>query len=178
MIKGPRAFVRALGIALILLGILALVGQFLQLNIGAFVWPFFVIVPGVLIFLFAVAADVPLSEPFAMVSGMVTMVGLVLLYQSVTGHWTSWAYVWALITPTGIGLAEMLYGWSKGRESAVRTGSTLVNIGLIMFLVGLVFFELILNISGLGLDFVGWPILFIGLGLLALIRGLLVARRP
>jgi hypothetical protein len=168
----PKQFAQIVGIGLILLGALALVGQILQINVGAAVWPFFVILPGVLVFLFVMGLDPVLGEPLAMTAGIITMVGLLLLYQSLTGHWISWAYAWSLVAPTGPGLGALIYGWLKGRKGAVKTGRALINIGLAIFLVGLLIFELVLNVSGLGLGFIGWPILFIGLGLIALLRGL------
>ena len=162
-----------LGVVLIILGVLALVGQFLQIEVSDVIWPFFIIAPGVLLFIFAFSIGSEFGEPLAMLSGIVTMLGFLLLYQSLTGHWVSWAYAWSLVTPVGVGLGQILYGRLKQEERSIKTGRSLVNIGVIMFLVGLVFFELVLNISGLGLGFVGWPILFIGLGLLYLLRGLL-----
>jgi hypothetical protein len=168
----PKQFIQILGIGLIALGALALIGQILQINIGAAIWPFFVILPGTLLFLFALSLEPGFSEPVAMIAGVIAMTGLLLLYQSLTGHWVSWAYGWSLIAPVGAGLGALLYGWLQGRRGAVKTGRTLINIGLVIFVVGLLFFELVLNISGLGWDFIGWPILFIGLGLIALLRGL------
>ena len=169
--------VRVLGVVLVLVGLLALMGQLLLVNVAAFIWPLYIIGPGVLAFVFSIAADSELAEPFAMLSGILTMVGLVLLYQSVTNHWVSWAYAWALVAPFGPGLGEALYGRFRRRGNAVKTGASLMNIGLIIFLVGLIFFELILNISGYGLGFIGWPVLFIELGILYLLRGLLHTRR-
>ena len=176
MTEKPIQYARVFGITLIALGVIALVGQFLNLNIGAFLWPFFIIVPGVLLFLFAMTVDGDLGEAFSILSGLVVSVGLLLLYQSVTGHWTSWAYAWALVAPTGAGLGRMLYGKLKGRQALVTQGLALVRIGLAITVVGLIFFELVLNISGFGLGFIGWPVLFIGLGLIFLLRGLLRGR--
>lgn len=167
---------RALGIVLIVLGALALIGQVFHLNIGPYLWPLFIIVPGVLLFLFAVTVGGGLGEALAMLSGLVVSVGVLLLYQSVTGHWASWAYAWALVAPTGVGLATVLYGGVKGPDALVRQGLSLVRIGLLITAVGLIFFELVLNISGFGIDFIGWPILFIGLGVILLLRGLLSRR--
>jgi hypothetical protein len=176
MSSGNSRLIPILGIILIVLGVLALAGQFLQIRVGDFIWPFFIIGPGVLLFIFSVGIESELGEPLAMLSGILATLGLLLLYQSVTGHWASWAYAWSLMTPMGVGLGQILYGRIKQKEQAIKTGTTLVNIGVIMFLVGLVFFELILNISGFGLGSWGWPILFIGLGLLYLLRGLLQGR--
>lgn len=173
MVKKPVHFVRVFGIILIVLGILALLAQVFQLDLGTMIWPFFIILPGILLFLFGMSLEGSLSEPIVMLSGIVLVTGLLLLYQALTGHWASWAYAWALIVPTGAGIAQLLYGALVHRKSAVRSGASLVNIGFIIFIAGLIFFELILNLSGWGLGFIGWPILFIGLGLYALVKGLL-----
>ena len=177
MLKRPLDFIRAFGITLIVLGVLALLAQVFRLNIGALIWPFFIILPGVLLFLFSVALEGGLGEAIAMVSGMVTVVGVLLLYQSLTGHWTSWAYAWALVAPTGTGAALVLYGGLHNRPSSVKSGRSLVEIGLALFIAGLIFFELILNISGVGLGFIGWPVLFIGLGVYILLKGVLRRRQ-
>jgi hypothetical protein len=177
MTQKPLQYLRAFGFLLIVLGVLALVAQIFRFNIGSLIWPFFVILPGVLLFLFGLGVEGSLGEPVAMVSGIVTTVGLLLLYQSISGHWASWAYAWALVAPTGVGLAQMLYGALKNRRGTIRSGGSLVHVGLILFVAGLVFFELILNISGFGLVFIGWPMLFIGLGIYVLLRGVLQRRR-
>jgi hypothetical protein len=81
---------------------------------------------------------------------MTTTLGLMLLYQSVTGHWASWAYAWALLAPTSIGVGLWMYGARKDRAELVSSGKTVTTVGLIIFLVGAVFFEMLLGISRLG----------------------------
>ena len=53
MIKDNRRPVNAnmvLGAVLVALGIMFFAGQVLDVNLGRFAWPFFIIVPGVLLF--------------------------------------------------------------------------------------------------------------------------------
>jgi hypothetical protein len=168
--------VRLFGILLILLGCLALVDEILNINVSRYIWPFFIIIPGILIFFAASRAEFGLGEPFAMLGAMVTMVGLILLFQSITDLWASWAYAWALIAPTSVGLGQLIYGTQNHLPNTTKSGITLINIGIIMFFVGIIFFELILNISGFGRNPIVWAGIFIGAGVVVLLRGFLPQR--
>jgi hypothetical protein len=162
-----------LGGILILIGVLFLMGQVFGINLGRFVWPFFVIVPGVLLFIFALAARGSAGEGLAVLGSIVTMLGTLLLYQNTTGHWESWAYAWALVAPTSIGLGQIVYGSLRSQQHVVATGKRLATVGIAIFLVGAVFFELIIGISGFGFGRFLLPVLLIGLGGLFLVRSLL-----
>ncbi|MCE7990082.1 MAG: hypothetical protein DYG89_53740 [Caldilinea sp. CFX5] len=161
---------KLLGFLMIALGLLFLFGQLFQINIGVWGWPFFIIVPGVVLFMLGFAGDSPADQPLLIVGSVVTAVGLLLFYQNLTGHWASWAYAWALAAPTAIGLGEMIYGARKGQPAAQRTGQQLATIGLVIFAVGAIFFEVVIGISGFGLGGWAWPALLIGLGLFLLLR--------
>jgi len=163
----------AAGVILVVVGILLLVGRILGISLGRFLWPFYIIVPGVLLFVFALTTG-DSGEGLAIAGSIVTMVGLVLLYQNTTGHWQSWAYAWALVAPTSIGLGQMVYGSLKGREHVVKSGLGLARVGGIIFVVAALFFELVIGISGFGS--IGWPVLLIGAGVLLLLRNLLSGR--
>jgi hypothetical protein len=104
---------------------------------------------------------------------------VILLYQNIADHFESWAYAWALVLPTSIGLGQMAYGSLKGREEMVVTGRRLALIGVVLFLVGVFFFELAIGISGFGfgLERFGWPLLLVIVGILLLIGGFLYQRR-
>ncbi len=156
---------------MIVVGMVALSCQLLHVEIGRVIWPFYIIVPGVLIFLFALTVQSG-GEPAAIVASIITMIGVILLYQSVTRHWESWAYAWTLIAPTSIGLGQMLYGKLKGHAGMVRSGKAVARTGTVMFVVGFIFFELILGISGFRIGSVGFPVLLIGLGFALLIRNI------
>ena len=168
---------RSLGIILIGLGFLLLIGTAFNIHLGHLMWPFIFILPGVILFLVALRAEGGFGEPLAITSSIITMLGLIFLYQSITGHWASWAYIWSLIAPTSIGLGEIIYGIQKSQEYTVKAGKTLVKIGISIFLVGFVFFEMIIGISGFGMGRLGWPVLLILLGLFLLFRNILPGGR-
>jgi hypothetical protein len=138
------------GAGLILLGLLYLLDLIFHLPIGHAIWPFFIIVPGALILRWSLDSSSNDMEPFVAIGSLITSTGLLLLYQSVTGHWVSWAYAWALIAPGSVGFAFWLYGKRKGKEGLMRSGNVLMTIAAAMFFIGAIFFELILNISHFG----------------------------
>ena len=161
---------RWFGILLIALGLLGLVDPIFNIRFGHFVWPFFILVPGVMMLILSTRASEEPGEAFAIPGGMVTLLGLLLFYQNLTGHWASWAYTWVLIAPTGVGLGQLIYGISEGLPDRVKSGKNLITIGLAIAAVGFIFFELVLNISGLNLGIAGWGIVLILLGTLTLVR--------
>ena len=163
----------ATGIILVAAGILLLVGKLFGISLGSYLWPFYIIIPGVLLFVFALTTEGS-GEGLAITGSLVTMVGLVLLYQNTTNHWQSWAYAWALVAPTSIGLGQVVYGSLKSRENIVKSGLRLAKVGGIIFLIAAVFFELVIGISGFG--YFGWPLLLIGSGVLLLLRNLMSGR--
>lgn len=176
-VPGQHGINRSLGIILVGLGFLLLIGTAFNIHLWPLMWPFIYILPGVILFDVSLKAKGDFSEPLAITSSIITMLGLIFLYQSITGHWESWAYIWSLIAPTSIGLGEIIYGIQKGQEYTVQTGKTLVKIGLAIFLVGFVFFEMIIGISGFSMGRLGWPVLLILLGLFLLFRNILPGGR-
>ncbi|OGN81358.1 MAG: hypothetical protein A2X23_08950 [Chloroflexi bacterium GWC2_73_18] len=84
----------------------------------------------------------------AIPGAMAATVGLVLLYQTRTAHWESWAYAWALIAPGSVGLGLFLYGLLTAQWRVARSGVPVMAAGLGLFLAGVVFFEGILGIGG------------------------------
>ena len=160
-----------IGMVLVGLGAMFLLGQLFNINMWRFFWPFFIIIPGLLFFL-GMALGGKSAGPLAIPGSIVTTVGLLLLYQSVTNHWESWAYAWALIFPTSVGVGLAINGaWSEVPRLR-ETGMKWIRVGLIIFVVGGVFFELLLNISHSVIGSVIWPLLLIGGGIY-----LLVSRR-
>ncbi|MCL4869786.1 MAG: hypothetical protein KJ063_12535 [Anaerolineae bacterium] len=166
-----------LGGLLILLGIVFLMGELLNIRLGHFIWPFFIIGPGAALFILALAFDDDTGQALASVGGLVTMVGLILFFQNVTGFWASWSYAWALVAPTSIGLGMFAYGWLKHKPDLRQKGWDVAKAGLSIFLVAAVFFELIIGVSGFGLGRFGWPLLLIGLGVFLFARNLIVSWR-
>lgn len=166
--KGEQARVSALiGLLLIGLGVLFLVGQVLHINLWAFFWPFFIIIPGLLFFVGMVMGGKP-AGPLAIPGSIVTMTGLLLLYQSITGHWESWAYAWALIFPTAVGIGLLINGVWSGVGKLVESGKRWITAGVTILVIGGVFFELLIFREGFGR--LVWPGILIALGLYLLVR--------
>jgi len=157
-------------VILIVLGFLGWLGQLLDVQFSHFVRPLFIFAPGALLAFVAPRRDYTGEKPFLMLGSLIAMTGLLLYYQSLTGHRATWVYTWTLIAPTAVGLGQWFYGKIYALPGTVKTGKNLVRIGLIMFGVGFAFFELLLNISGFNLGFAGWGIFLILLGIMTTIR--------
>jgi hypothetical protein len=170
----------ALGGLLVLLGIVVLLGQALDLEVGRVGWPFFVITPGLALLGAGLAAPGRLGEVLAMVGGLISVNGLVLLVQNTTDRFETWAYAWTLVLLVGPGIGRWLLGMVRGRRELVAGGARLIAAGLVAFPVLAVFFEVVVGIGGRG---VGVPrgyalaalLIVAGLGLLG--RRLLLAGR-
>src|SRR5919106_1205810 len=77
-----------LGAALIVVGLIFFIGQWLDVDWGAATWPFYVIAPGLALLAFGLTQRN--GSGLAIAGSIVTMVGLVLLYQNATDRWESW----------------------------------------------------------------------------------------
>jgi hypothetical protein len=165
---------RIAGAGLVLIGIFFFLNNYFDFRLGDVLWPFFIIVPGVLIFAFSLNLTGEAGAGLAVAGSMVTMAGLLLLYQNTFDHYESWAYAWALVAPTAVGLGQVFYGSLKRLPDLVSTGRRTVTVGVVIFAIGAFFFEVILGISGLiaGMSEYIWPLVLIGLGVFVLVRNL------
>jgi len=161
-----------LGIILIVLGLLFFGTQQLNIDIADAAWPFYVIAPGLAMLAFGLTQRH--GSGLAIAGSIVTIVGLVLLYQNTTDHWESWAYAWALVGPGGSGVGMLLYGTRSGDTKMAREGFWAILTAAGIFAVGLVFFEGVIGISGRRLPLDEWvlPVAIIVIGVLVLLRGL------
>ena len=139
-----------LGLALVVLGGLALAGRFLNVDLLSLGWPIFVLAPGIILFAAGVAVGGKAGLGLAIPGGIVSVVGLVLTFQSATGLWGTWAYAWALVAPGGVGLAFVLYGLLTGQRDIARGGIPILLIGVGLFIGFGLFFEGVLDMSGQG----------------------------
>lgn len=161
-----------LGALLIMLGLIFLAGQEFNIDFGTAAWPLYVIAPGVA--LAALGLTQRRGSGLTIAGSVVTVTGLVLLYQNATDHWESWAYAWALVAPGGSGLGMLLYGTRSGDRQMARNGFWTILGAIGLFFVGLVFFEGIIGISGKPLALPRWalPVAVVAIGVVVLLRGL------
>jgi hypothetical protein len=156
-----------IGAVLVALGVLFLLEQFFDFRLGQWMWPFFIIIPGLLFFV-GMALGGKSAGPLAIPGSIITTVGLLLFYQNTFNHFESWAYAWALI-PTAVGIGLMLNGTWSDHPALVQNGRRVAGIGLVLFLAGFFFFELVLNIGGMASGIVA-PLFLIAAGIYLLLR--------
>jgi hypothetical protein len=162
-----------LGLALVLLGGLALAGRLLDVDLLSLGWPIFVLAPGIVLFAAGVAVGGKGGLGLAIPGGIVTMAGAVLTFQSATGLWSTWAYAWALVAPGGVGIAFVLYGLLTGQRDIARGGVPILLTGLGLFIGFGLFFEGLLNLNGA--NGLAEPLLaaaLVGLGIVVILLGL------
>jgi len=178
---GNREAPLLLGALLVAAGAGAFAMQQAGLSIGDLVgdagWPFFVIVPGLVLLLAALLITPPRGLGFAIAGSIVTTVGLVLLYQSSTDTWESWAYVWALI-PGAAGVAMVVYGGIAGERHVMAAGTRIATISTVLFIVGLWFFGPVFTAGRLPLNLdEWWPVILVAVGALIVVAAVIGPRR-
>lgn len=136
------------GTVLVVVGGLWLLSEVLDFDVWSVGWPFFLIIPGGILVVVGLASGTPNGAGAAVPGMLALMSGLLMLYQTNTGHWESWAYAWALVAPGGVGLALWLVGLRSGDEEMRTGGRTTFIVGLSLFTAGFVVFELLIGISG------------------------------
>jgi hypothetical protein len=147
------------GTLLILFGLMALAGQFFRMVDWGFLWPFAVIGFGALFFI-AMFAGGKQAAAFAIPGSIISGIGLILLFQNITGRWESMSYFWTVIIMfVGVGIYLMgLYG---GDVHQKQSGLRVMKIGFILFIIFGAFFEMLFS-SFSNLVF---PVLLILLGI-------------
>jgi hypothetical protein len=167
-----------LGLALVILGGLALLGRVINVDLLGLGWPIFVLGPGIVLFVAGVAVGGKGGLGLAIPGGIVSMVGIVLAFQSATNLYGTWAYAWALVAPGGVGLAFVLYGLLTGQSDIARGGIPILLTGIGLFIGFGLFFEGVLHLSGLSTNL---DLLLAGglvaLGVAVLLLGLFGRRR-
>ena len=167
----------ALGVVLVVVGLFALAVVLFGIDLTQYGWPLFVIIPGLTLLVVGfLGGGAGASVP----GGIVTMLGLVLAYQSSTGDWPSWAFAWALIVPGGVGLGLYLQALRDRDPVMLRRGRGLMFVGALVFMIGFVFFESILGISGMDYGIFGkaaLPALLVVIGIILLVRSVQRSRQ-
>lgn len=160
---------KGVGTVLIIIGALFLLIQITNVNVGGFTWPFFIILPGLL--LLAAAFVSGKAAALAIPGSIVTMIGLILFMQNVTGRFETWSYVWALI-PAAVGIGIFIQGSLTHNDKLRSDGNRLTLIGLAMLLAFAAFFELLIfnSFTDRFIWRYGLPILLIGVGAYLLVR--------
>lgn len=177
--RRPDSASLVIGVILVIAGALFLLGELAPFDLGQYGWPLFVIVPGVV--LLGLGIGVRSASGLAIPGSIVTMTGLLLLIQNLTGLWASWAYAWALVAPGAVGVGIIIQGMVAGNRGAIAAGTRTAWTGIVIFLIGFAFFEGALHISGEDFGVVGkvaLPVLLVAAGLWLLVRNVRAGGRP
>jgi hypothetical protein len=160
------------GSILILLGLLFLLAQgFPGFDFLGVLWPFIIIAFGAVFFVGMLAGGKP-AAGLAIPGTIITVIGLMLLVQNLTGYWESWSYGWTVIL-IAVGLGIFLTGAYSGNASTRTAGVRLMQLGVFfLFIFGALFEGLIFGSRRTGIGPLIFPAALILLGLyLVLIRG-------
>lgn len=154
-----------IGSILVIVGVMWLIGQFVVGSFWAVSWPLFVILPG-LIFFAGMLWGGKQAAGLAIPGTIITVTGLVLFYQNLTGQWWTWSFIWALTGPMAVGLGLIIFGLYSDNPGARRAGTIVLIIGTVLLAVfGFAFGFERYNIAGYA-----WPLILIGLGIYIVIK--------
>ena len=146
------------GILLIVFGLLSLAMRFLRNVDWGFLWPFIVIGFGALFFVAMLAGGKQFAA-LAIPGSFICGIGLMLLFQNITGHWELMSYFWTLIIMfLGVGIYMM--GSYDGDANQKEAGVRVMKAGLVLFLIFGTFFEMIFS----SFNQIFFPVLLIALG--------------
>jgi hypothetical protein len=151
------------GALLIGLGLMTLLGQlFHNFHFWAYAWPLLVIGFGGLFFVGMFAGGKSMAG-LAIPGSIITVSGLMLLIQNLTGAWASWSYSWT-VTLASVGLGIFSMGLYQGDEQRRQTGLRIMKIAAVLFVLFGAFFQLLLSPFGLNAGRYTFPLLMIALG--------------
>jgi len=166
------------GMILVGIGGLFLLAQMTGANIFGLAWPLFVLIPGGIFLTIALRAQNEDTVGLIFPGVIVTGTGIILAYQNITGHWESWAYIWALY-PVFVGIAMRYMGHRTQNPEVGRVGQVMMLVGSLVFVALGALFELFIFAGG-SINFLMpiVPVLMIGAGLFLLFRSAQGTRKP
>ena len=157
------------GSILIGLGALFLLAQFFGFAAWAYVWPLAIVGMGILFFVGMLAGGKS-AGGLAVPGTILSAIGLVLLFQNVTGRWETWSYGWTIII-LSVGVGLFIAGAWSGNPDQRQSGVRVAEIGFVMFVLFGAFFELVLGgFDGSRLQQAIFPALLILVGLFLVVR--------
>lgn len=130
------------GSILILFGLLALLGQLLRgLNFWGALWPCIIIGLGVLFFVWMLAGGKS-TAGLAVPGSILTLTGLMLLLQNLSGYWETWSYGWTVII-ISVGLGIFIMGACNGQASSRKAGLRVMEGGIVLLVIFGALFEIV-----------------------------------
>lgn len=132
------------GIALIVVGLLALAGQiFRGFDFWGAIWPFFIIGAGALFFV-GMFSGGKSAAGLAIPGSILVAIGGMLFLQNLFDHWESWAYGWTVIL-MAVGVGIYIMGRYTENPGQRASGLSLLKVGAVLFVIFAGFFEMLFN---------------------------------
>ena len=128
------------GAVLVSIGAHLLLREVLNIDLGQYGWPFFIIGPGLLL-LAGMLVGGRGSGELAIPGSIVTTIGLMLFVMNLTGRFETWAYSWALIVLT-VGVGLIIAGSWDDDAKHIQEGKEVAIVGALLFIGFGTFFEL------------------------------------
>jgi hypothetical protein len=165
------------GLMLIGMGLLFFLGQvFSGFAFWHFFWPFAVIGFGGLFFVVMLAGGKQMAF-MAIPGSIITVSGLMLLFQNLTADWASWSYGWT-ITIISVGLGIFLMGAYEGNEHRRQAGMKVMKVGAILFIIFGAFFGMFFSFFSPHQYFFPTLLILLGLYLIILRAGFWKMHKP
>jgi hypothetical protein len=167
-----------IGSVLIIIGVLALFGNFFNfLNMDA-LWPLIVMGVGIAFFI-AMALGDKSRAGLAVPGSILVMIGLILFFMNATNNWEAWSYCWALII-FAVGAGVWINGYRSDQPELRKRGQETMRSGLILFVIFAIIMEFIFTMIGLHYqtNTLVWASLLAILGLVLLVSRILQLRKP
>ena len=151
------------GLVLILVGLGFLANQLFPGLFAGFAWPWLLVALGAVF----VVMSLVTRTGGTLVPGVILLgLGVMFLYQTRSGDWASWAYLWPLM-PGLAGLGLFLGSFLDREMRPARM------VGLIMLVVALVLLAVFGGLFGLSPDILRyWPVLLILIGAVIFFRAM------
>jgi hypothetical protein len=163
----------ALAALLILGGILLLVVQYF--GAANVLWPFFIIIPGLVLAFVADRSD--WNRSLLVIGAVVAGTGVILLVQSIYDYYQSWAYAWTLL-PMFAGAALYYAGDWRHDASQRALGKRFIEWSAAGFVAFGAVFELLIFSGGHSWGRIVLPLALIGFGMLILVRRSVQKKTP
>lgn len=149
-------------------GVILLAANLLHISLMFFLWPMFVIGPGLLM-LWPAYQSTPGNRSklafLAVPGAMIVATGGLLFLMNLVNHYESWAYAWTLVMAAGAAGYAFMHRFDESNERGDKA-YRFIRAMVIAFMGLAVFFE-VLVFQSLG---IWWPVLLIGLGLYLYVR--------
>jgi hypothetical protein len=157
-----------LAVGLIAAGLGLLAVNFFHINLMEYLWPGFLIGPGLVMLLPAYKSTHKRSHILnflAIPGAMVVALGSLLFLMNLVDHFESMAYIWPLVISAGV--VGLMYMERFNPDSTVHeNGHRFIRVMVMAFMGSALFFELLVFESLGG----WWPLLLVGLGVYVFLK--------